>query len=132
MRMPIVAAALLVAMSSAAIPAQTPDVAFEVASVKKVTTPGMIYGIRPIEPSGRFYAIMTVRDLIAVAYGSPLALVEAQIIDAPSWARNDRFKIIAKVAGEFSQEGFQANMRALLAERFQLRVRKETRQLPVY
>ena len=27
---------------------------------------------------------------------------------------------------------FLANMRALLAERFQLRVRKETRQLPVY
>ena len=128
----IVVTALLVAISGAAVPAQTPDVGFEVASVKKVTTPGMIYGIRPIEPSGRFYAIITVRDLIMVAYGSRLALVEAQIIDAPAWTRNDRFEIVAKVAGEFSQNGFVANMRALLAERFQLRVRKETRQLPVY
>ena len=132
MRTPIVAAALLVAISGGATPAQTPDVAFEVASVKKVTTPGMIYGLRPVEPSGRFYAIITVRDLIGVAYGSPLALVESQVIDAPAWTRNDRFEIIAKVAGEFSQDGFLANMRALLAERFQLRVRKETRQLPVY
>lgn len=108
------------------------DPAFEVASVKKVTDPGMIYGIRPIDPSGRFHAIITVRDLIGVAYGSPLALADAQIVDAPAWTRNDRFEIIAKVAGEFSQEGFLANMRALLAERFQLRIRKETRQLPVY
>ena len=35
MRIPIVAAALLVAMSGAAVPAQTPDAAFEVVSVKK-------------------------------------------------------------------------------------------------
>lgn len=108
------------------------DTAFEVASVKRVTEPGMIYGIRPIEPSGRFYAIITVYDLIRVAYGTAGQLVEAQIIDAPSWARNDRFEIIAKVAGEFSQDGFLANMRALLTERFTLRLRKETRQLPVY
>ena len=129
-----VALALVVALSGSAAVHRPRhgSLGFEVASVKKVTTPGMIYGIRPIEPSGRFYAIITVRDLIMVAYGSPLALVEAQIIDAPAWTRNDRFEIIAKVAGEFSHDGFLANMRALLAERFQLRVRKETRQLPVY
>jgi uncharacterized protein (TIGR03435 family) len=112
--------------------ADAQDAAFDVASVKRVTEPGMIYGIRPIEPSGRVHAIITVRDLIAVAYGTSGQLSEAQIIDVPAWARNDRFEIIAKVAGEFSQEGFLANMRALLAERFQLRMRKETRQLPVY
>jgi len=122
---------LIAALSGSGV-AQTPDAAFEVASVKRVTEPGMIYGIRPIDPSGRFHAIITVRDLIMVAYGSPLALVEAQIIDAPSWTRDDRFEIVAKVAGEFSHDGFLANMRALLAERFKLRVRKETRQLPVY
>lgn len=124
---------LFVAASDSApvVRAQT-DAPFEVASVKRVTEPGMGYGIRPIEPSGRFYAIITVRDLVSVAYGTSGQLSEAQIIDLPAWARNDRFEIIAKVAGEFSQDGFQANMRALLAERFQLRVRKETRQLPVY
>ena len=108
------------------------DASFEVASIKRVTTPDMIYGIRPIDPSGRFHAIITIRDLMMVAYGSPLALVESQIIDAPAWARSDRFEIIAKVTGEFSHERFLAMMRSLLADRFQLRVRKETRQLPIY
>jgi len=122
---------LAVFRSIAAVPAAQ-DAAFEVASIKRVTTPDMIYGIRPIDPAGRFHAIITVRDLMMVAYGSPLALVESQIIDVPSWARNDRFEIIAKVTGEFSHDRFLAMMRTLLAERFQLRVRKETRQLPVY
>ena len=124
---------LLLAVLGGTAAAQTQtDVAFEVASIKRVVSPDMIYGIRPIDPSGRFHAIITVRDLMMVAYGSPLALVESQIIDAPPWARNDRFEIIAKVAGEFSHERFLAMMRTLLAERFQLRVRKETRQLPIY
>src|SRR5688572_28907450 len=109
-----------------------PAPAFEVASIKRVVSPDAIYGIRPIDPSGRFHAVITVRDLMMVAYGSPLALVESQIIDTPAWARNDRFEIVAKVTGEFSHERFLAMMRVLLADRFQLRVRKETRQLPVY
>jgi len=75
--------------------AQT-DSAFEVTSVRKVVAPDVIYGIRPVDPAGRFHAIITVRDLIMVAYGSPLALVESQIIDLPAWTRNDRFEIIAK------------------------------------
>jgi uncharacterized protein (TIGR03435 family) len=124
---------LLIVGFGAIVSAQTQsDTAFDVASVKRVTEPGMIYGIRPIEPSGRFYAIITVYDLVRVAYGTSGQLVEAQIIDAPSWAKTDRFEINATVAGEFSQDGFLANMRALLTERFKLRVRKETRQLPVY
>ena len=109
-----------------------PEAAFEVASIKRVESPDMSYGIRPIDPSGRFHAIITVRDLMMVAYGAPLALVESQIIDVPAWARNDRFEIVAKVSGEFSQERFLAMMRTLLADRFRLRVRKETRQLPIY
>jgi uncharacterized protein (TIGR03435 family) len=92
---------LLIAVSGSIVRDQTlNDTAFEVASVKRVTEPGMIYGIRPIEPSGRFHAIITVYDLIRVAYGTAGQLVDAQIIDAPPWSRNDRFEIIAKVAGE--------------------------------
>ncbi len=111
--------------------AQT-DPAFEVASVKKVTEPGMIYGIRPIDASGRFYAVVTVYDLFRIAYGSPLALVEAQVVEAPQWMRSDRFEITAKADGPLEQNRLQAMMRALLADRFQLRVRKEIRQLPVF
>jgi uncharacterized protein (TIGR03435 family) len=108
------------------------DPAFEVASVKRVTEPGMVYGIRPIDASGRFYTVMTVYDLLRIAYGSPLALVEAQIVDAPAWVKNDRFEITAKANGALDQNRLVTMIRALLAERFQLRVRKETRQLPVF
>jgi uncharacterized protein (TIGR03435 family) len=111
--------------------AQT-DSAFEVTSVRKVDTLDVVYGIRPVDPEGRFHAIITVRDLIMVAYGSPLALVESQIIDLPAWTRNDRFEIIAKAPGALSHESLLTMMRTLLAERFQLRVRKETRQMPLY
>jgi uncharacterized protein (TIGR03435 family) len=117
-----------------AAPAQaTPaGAAFEVVSVKKVVSPEIGYGIRPVDPSGRFHAVITVHDLIGVAYGSPLALVASQIVDAPPWAKSDRFEIVAKVSGTLSQETLLAMMRAVLADRFQLRLRKETRPLPVY
>jgi uncharacterized protein (TIGR03435 family) len=124
---------LLMPMFGGQASAQTPaGVAFEVTSVRKVVEPDVIYGIRPVDPAGRFHAIITVRDLIMVAYGSPLALVEAQIIDLPPWTRNDRFEIIAKAPGALSHESLLTMVRGLLAERFLLRVRKETRQLPVY
>jgi uncharacterized protein (TIGR03435 family) len=124
---------LLVAVfAGMASPQAQTDSAFEVTSVRKVVTPDVIYGIRPVDPAGRFHAIITVRDLIMVAYGSPLALLDSQIIDAPAWARNDRFEIIAKAPGALSHESLLTMLRTLLAERFQLRVRKETRQMPIY
>lgn len=62
----IAGVALLIVVWASGIRAQAqPDTAFEVASVKRVDSPDMTYGIRPIEPSGRFHAIITVRDLIA-------------------------------------------------------------------
>ena len=106
--------------------------AFEVASINRVVSPDMIYGIRPVDSSGRFHAIITVRDLIGVVYGSPLALLDSQIVNVPAWARNDRFEIIAKAPGALSHDTLLAMVRTLLAERFELRMHKQTRQLPVY
>jgi uncharacterized protein (TIGR03435 family) len=124
---------LLVAVCDGLISAQAqPEPAFEVASIRKVVSPDVIYGIRPVDPAGRFHAIITVHDLIVIAYGSPLALVPAQIIDAPAWTKSDRFEIVAKAPGALAHNDLLSMMRALLADRFQLRIRRETRQLPVY
>ena len=130
-RQVLVSFALFVGLAGLAAAAQTPP-AFEVASIRKVVSPDIIYGIRPVDPAGRFHAIITVHDLIVIAYGSPLALVPAQIIDAPEWTKNDRFEIVAKAPGALSHDNLMAMMQSLLADRFQLRLRKETRQLPMY
>jgi hypothetical protein len=39
---------------------------------------------------------MTVHDLVRVAYGAPLALLDSQVVGGPPWAKADRFEISAK------------------------------------
>lgn len=110
-------------------PAQL-EPAFEVASIKRVVSPDVIYGIRPTDPSARFHAIITVHDLIAVAYGSPKALLESQVIGAPAWTRSERFEIVAKAPGAVAHDVLLRMLQTLLAERFELRMHKKSGQLP--
>jgi uncharacterized protein (TIGR03435 family) len=111
---------------------------FEVASIKKVVSPDVPAGIRPIGPGGQFRAVITVHDLVRVAYGAPLALLESQVVGGPGWINVDRFDIAAKIAGQPTDlsNGPPVHLlemiRTLLEDRFKLRTRKETRRLPVY
>lgn len=112
--------------------------AFEVASIKRELSSDIPTGIRPIGPGGQFRAVMNLHDLVRVAYGAPLALLDSQVVGGPGWIKADRFDITAKIAGQptdFSN-GPPAQLldmvRTLLADRFKLKTRKETRRLPVY
>jgi uncharacterized protein (TIGR03435 family) len=75
-----------------------------------------------------------------VAYGLTGLLMEAfdvktyQISGAPSWADADRFDIDAKAEGDATLTKAQAKQmfQALLADRFQLRIHRETKEMPVY
>jgi uncharacterized protein (TIGR03435 family) len=119
--------------------AQTPtSPAFEVASVKPNTSgDGRI--MTQVQPGGRYVATnITVRLLIRNAY----QLQDFQISGGPSWLGADHFDIAAKAGGDVSnpfstQPGsgptpLQLMLRALLAERFKLVVRNESRELPTY
>ncbi len=123
-------------LQNAAPPPSSP-VRFEVASVKRTTDPDAPLGIQPVT-GGRFKAIATVRLLIQVAYGGPDALFDAQVVGGPGWAGTDRFEINAVLDGPMAAtsggppDRLLAMMRALLTDRFNLRLRGETRQLPVY
>jgi uncharacterized protein (TIGR03435 family) len=76
---------------------------------------------------------MTVTDLISFAYNTP----RYKISDSKKWITSDRFDIVARVQGNAdayfeSAEGLRFGIRDLLADRFKLRLHKETRELPVY
>jgi uncharacterized protein (TIGR03435 family) len=107
---------------------------FEVASVKQNTSGD---GFMRIElPPGNRITItnMPVRALVTMAY----QLQQNQLVGGPSWIATDRFDIVAKVAGEpkpivaGQQSPAILALRALLEERFKLKLHKETREMDVY
>jgi uncharacterized protein (TIGR03435 family) len=75
-------------------------------------------------------AAITLLNLITDAYD----LRSDQVSGGPSWASSDRYDLDAKAADESTPTKDQQRqmLQALLADRFQLRVHRETRDLPVY
>src|SRR5580658_1971469 len=68
--------------------------------------------------------------------GCPLALLIAKAYDrdlyqvsGPDWLMGDLFEVNAKVPENTSTQEFQRMLQALLAERFRLKVRSETRDV---
>lgn len=79
-------------------------------------------------PGGRFTArATTVKFLLEWAYD----LLPAQHSSGPGWMSADRYDIIAKAPGNATDEEMKLMVRALLAERFQLKVHRESREMSV-
>ena len=112
---------------------------FEVASIRQNTSDDRAR--MGAQPGGRVTVTNTpVRDLIAAAYGmySAPAMIHARILGGPDWLDADRYDIKAKASGEFQfgPDGPPKDMllmlRALLEDRFKLKMHFETRELPTY
>jgi uncharacterized protein (TIGR03435 family) len=111
---------------------------FEVASVKANKSGDNRIGIG-FAPGGRFRATnVPVRELISAAYGTPQPLPAFQISGGPKWIETERFDIVAKAPGDPQpgpdgppREMFMM-LRNLLAERFQLAVHREAKEMPIY
>jgi uncharacterized protein (TIGR03435 family) len=136
---------------AAGIAAQAPQV-FDVASIRvnKIGGPSKKTGdpLTPVgtggvmTPQGTQWAARnaTLRTLIRFAYGSdgnlatPALLEEYRVAGGPSWIGTEAFDIIARMPEAPARAtGDSALMlRALLAERFALKVHAETRALPAY
>jgi uncharacterized protein (TIGR03435 family) len=71
---------------------------------------------------------LTLNVILRQAYG----LEHYQITGGPAWLDTDRFDIEAKAAGEPTKEQMMAMLQALLADRFQLKVHRESREGNVY
>jgi hypothetical protein len=66
--------------------------------------------------------------LIELAYN----LKDVQVQGAPSWAKSDTYDIIAKAPSDTTFEQMRPMLQSLLADRFKLRLRLQTKELPVY
>ena len=70
----------------------------------------------------------TMAELIRAAYSTD----PDKILGGPSWLESDRFDVVAKAPPSTSYATAMLMLRALLADRFQLVVRSDTRPLPAY
>jgi uncharacterized protein (TIGR03435 family) len=66
--------------------------------------------------------------LIQLAYNAK----EYQIVGEPAWANSERYDVTAKTDSNASFEQMRPMLRSLLAERFNLALRRATKELPVY
>jgi uncharacterized protein (TIGR03435 family) len=103
--------------------------AFEVASVRPAAPPssGKFQVSLGSQPGRVNYRLVTVRDLLQRAYG-----LRRQQVAGPDWIDNDRFDIVAKLPEGASNEQVPVMLQNLLTERFQLTVRREKKEMPVY
>jgi len=114
-------------------PTESPK--FEVASVRPNTS-GDNKMMSQVLPGGRYNGInIPPRLLIMNSYG----LQEQQLVGAPPWISSERFDIVAKAEGDLgppvsrdTPSTLQLMIRALLEDRFKLKVHREPREVPIY
>ena len=121
----IMAATIIAATTLALFGQQGPRPAFEVASVKPALPEGLM-SVRPFP--GRLTATATLQMLMQHAY----AVQAFQIEGGPGWINSDRFEIEAKAGGNATRDQMFLMLQSLLEERYQLRLHREMRELPVY
>jgi uncharacterized protein (TIGR03435 family) len=120
---------------------QTSDqkAAFEVASIKRNTSPGVNTTLA-VDPGGRVRVVgAPVFWLIAAAYGDAKGgLRPEQVVGGPGWLASERYDINAKAAdADALGEGatlikMRPYLQSLLKDRFQLKTHRESRELPIY
>jgi uncharacterized protein (TIGR03435 family) len=110
------------------------QVSFEVASVKPSAARGFspnLMGMRggpgTADPGQIAYAGVILKNILLNAYE-----VDSYQVSGPGWLDQERYDILAKVPSGTTKEQFNAMLRNLLAERFNLTSHHETRELAVY
>ncbi len=141
---PVAPAPALVAQVQATPPARTPQPqpapaphpAFDAVSIKSLGPAGGGRGPGNGPPqclplrytTGMVSGSATASKLIQEAYG----LSPHQVSGGPSWVDSDRFCIEAKSAGPAEKDQLRLMLQVMLADRFKLVTRHETKEMPVY
>lgn len=121
--------------ASLAAQAQAPP-RFEVASVKP-SAPNQIGYSYPGVAGPALRMALPVRDIIGWAYdiGNPSSAgdpAQYRLVGGPDALLSRSFDIDARASSDATVAEKKAMLRTLLAERFKLRIRRETRQVPIY
>ncbi len=106
-----------------------PPKEFEVASIKPSAPGGR--GVRiQMAPGGRLdVSNVTLKLLIQQAYG----VKDFQISGGPGWINSERYDVVAKADRDIGKaEELRPLIQKLLADRFQLTIHRDTKELPVY
>jgi uncharacterized protein (TIGR03435 family) len=101
---------------------------FEVATVKPASpkAPGTMLNGRE---AGRFVAEnFSLRQLITAAYG----IREHELTGGPGWIGSDRFDVVGEPEKPEDMKVLHLMLEALLADRFHLKIHRDTREMPVY
>lgn len=122
-----------VILAAASLTAQTP--AFEVASIKpsQPVTPAMVQSGKlhmgmKIDAARVDIGYFGLMQLICKAYD-----VKAYQVSGPNWlTAGQKFDIVASLPQGATKEQVPQMLRALLADRFKLKLRQETKETPVY
>jgi uncharacterized protein (TIGR03435 family) len=125
-------------LASAVALAQAPPPAFETASVKPSAPDDMRGATYHFQPGGVEVTNGTLRAIVQMAYD-----VQAfQICGAAGWMDSERYDVAAKLASadrpapaadpQSRIRQMRLRLQALLADRFQLQVHRETREIPEY
>jgi uncharacterized protein (TIGR03435 family) len=113
-------------------PAQTRVVpqTFDVVSIKPNLTGSVVHRATTL-PGGVFTATnVSLESLMSRAFG----VVEAQIEGGPRWIGSDEYDVEARAntSAQMSSEEARPALQAMLADRFELKVHRETRQGQIY
>jgi uncharacterized protein (TIGR03435 family) len=101
---------------------------FEVASVKVATEQIQQVGAGlHIDGSQVSLVSLSIRDLVGMAYR-----VRPNQISGPDWIGSQRYNIAGKLPDGAPQDQVPEMIQSLLADRFQMKTHRETKDLPVY
>ena|SRR5215469_5020856 len=121
---------LIVVMASFSVAfAQAPTTPkFEVASVKSASPDSKFMMLQPT-PGGRLNITnLTLKNMIGSAWG----VQPFQIFSGPAWIDSVRYDVSAKAEGAAKMPELMQMLRSLLADRFQLVIHRETKELPIF
>jgi uncharacterized protein (TIGR03435 family) len=99
---------------------------FEAASIKPSADPSSGHSGTDSDTGRLAITNRTLKECIMTAY----AVAPNLIAGGPPWLDSDRFDIVAKAEGPAQKPELMKMLQSLLADRFQLRFHRETRNLP--